>query len=472
MVSNVMRVSPSSKIGDRLIAAAQVAGVLATAWFVWINAVLPRLGLPSLVGIAVQALTYVIVAWICGGVITFAVYLVISLADLPRATGFSMRTSAPAMWFAPAIVLLSAPFAPAFAVSIFLVANATRQLIARWSGGESPAPRLPPLSTSPPLMFHAAGRDTAFLSWSSAPVLVGALTAQAGLVALLWRNQFRAAVLLAISTAILTALSISTGAYRPGKGPGLPHSGLSVVWTFLLAAALTTGGIAFRGRGGRAASAADSPDPGGPSGTEQVTRAPVPSSESLGPAGGFPGVILLPALKPHTMLVAPVPVTPAKFGAPLLVPRGIPFSGEYWMFRWPATRPPLGATIRRGSASELSFHTTDGWPMEMEAHQILDPPVDIKCCSEVQLAIQDSDQYPSTVSMELVLIDRELQGPPQSLGTVPVAPPPPAGQLLSFRIPPITAVRKFDEIKVVYRRATLRADKSARIAIERFVLVP
>jgi hypothetical protein len=55
----------------------------------------------------------VTLAWICGGIVTFWVYFVLSLADLPRATRFSLRMSAPAMWFAPAIVLLSAPLAAA-----------------------------------------------------------------------------------------------------------------------------------------------------------------------------------------------------------------------------------------------------------------------------------------------------------------------------------------------------------------------
>jgi hypothetical protein len=472
MVSNVMRVSASNKIGDRLIAAAQVAGVFATAWFVWINAVLPRLGLQSLAGIAAQALIYVVIAWICGGVVTFWVYLVVSLQDLPRATHFSMRTSAPAMWFAPAIVLLSAPFAAAFAVSVFLVANATRQLISQWGIVESPASGIEPAPTEPALLFRTAGPDTGFLSWGSAPVLMGAFTAQAGLVALLWHYQFRAAVLLAISTAILTALSISTGAYRPEKPPGLPHSALSVVWTFLLAAALTTGGIAFRGRGGTGAPAASDSSDRGQSGAQRVTDVAAPRSQSTGFGGDFPGVILLPPLQTHTTLIAPVPAAPAKFGAPLLVPRGIPFSGEYWMFRWPATRPPIGAVVRRGDASELSFHTTDGWPMEMEARQKLDLPVDIKCCSEIQLAVHNTDQYPGTISLEVVLIDREFRDMPQSLGTVAPGSPSPGEQVLSFRIPPITALRRFDEIKVVFRRAQVRADKSARIAIGRFVLVP
>ncbi|MGA2580286.1 MAG: hypothetical protein ABSH24_30175 [Bryobacteraceae bacterium] len=465
--------SASNKIGDRFVAAAQVAGVLATAWFVWITAILPRLGLESLAGIAAQSLFYVTIAWICAGVVTFWVYLVVSLSDLPRVARFSLRTAAPAMWFAPAFVLLSTPFAAAFAVSVFLVANATRHLVSGWASIGTPVHPAEAASTEPAPLFRTAGPDAAFLSWNSAPVLMGSFTAQMGLVALLWRHRSLAAALLALSTAILTSLSIATGAYRPGKLPALPHSALSVVWTFLLAAALTFGGIAVRGRGGSGAQAAsDSPDPGGKSGSQRVAQAAAPPVESSGFGGDFPGVILLPALQPHTTLVAPVPAAPAKFGAPLLTPRGIPFTGEYWMFRWPATRPPPGAAIRRGSASELSFHTTDGWPMEMEAHQKLDLPIDIKCCSQIQLAIQDTDQFPGTVSLELVLIDTQFRGLPQSLGTVAAGSPSAAVQVLTFRIPPVTVVRKFDEIKVVFRRATLRADKSARISIWRFVLIP
>jgi hypothetical protein len=460
-----MRVSASKKIGDRLIAAAQVAGVLATGWFVWINNVLPRLGLESLAGTVARALFYVTLAWVCGAVVTFGIYLVVSLTDLPGVTRFSLRTSAPAMWFAPAIVLLSAPFAAAFAVSIFLVANATRLLISQWAAIESPIHRMEPALTEPALLFRAALPDTALLS---APVLMGSFTAQAALVAMLWRHPFLAAALLALSTAILTSLSIATGAYRPGKPPALPHSALSVVLTFLLAAALTFGGISVRGGSGADSEAAsDSSGTGGQSDTP-FTDPAAPPDDGTGVGGDFPGVILLPPVKPYTTLLVPAPSAPGKFGAPLAKPVGIPFSGEYWMFRWPSTRPPRRSVIRRGSASELSFHTTDGWPLEMEAHQKLDPPASVHCCSQIQLAIQNTDQYPGTVSLELILIDTTVPiNKVQSLGTAAAG-----SQILSFRIPRVTALQKFDEIKVVFHRAQVRADKSARIAIERFVLVP
>jgi hypothetical protein len=455
----------SNKIGDRLIAAAQVAGILATGWFVWVNHVLPRLSLQSLGSIAAQAMLYVMLAWICGAFIAFWVYFAIALADLPHAARFSLRASAPAMWFAPAIVLLPAPFAAAFAVSLFLIANATRQLISQWGVVASPIQHFEPAPAEPALMFRAAGPDAAFLSRNSVPVLMASLTAQAGLVALFWRHPLRAAALFALSTAILTSLSIAAGAYRPGKLPALPHSALSIVLTFLLAATITVGGIAVRGGGGAGSdSASGSSAPGGPSDSALSKDLPPPSEDNGGFGGDFPGVILLPEVKPYTTLVAPVLAPPAKFGAPIVRAVDIPFSGQYWMFRWPATRPPRRSVIRRGSATDLSFHTTDGWPMEMDAHQKLDPPVNVQCCSQIQLVIRNTDPFPGTVSLELILLDSAI---PMSLGSIA-----PAGQLLTYRIPPVPALRKFDELKVVFHRDRIRADKSAKIAIERFILVP
>jgi len=455
----------SNKTGDRLIAAAQAAGILATACFVWVHNVLPRLGLQSLGGIASEAMLYVMLAWACGAFITFCVYFVVALADLPHAARFSLRASAPAMWFAPAIVLLPAPFAGAFVVSLFLIANATRQVIARWGIAESPIHGQEPAPTQPAPLFRVAPPDAAFLSWSSLPVLMGSFTAQAGLVAMLWRYPWRAAALLALSTAILTSLSVSTGAYRPGKPPPLPHSALSVVLTFLLAATLTFGGIAVRGGGGAgSAEAAGASVPGSPPATPASTDLPPSPDDNGGFGGDFPGVILLPEVKPYTTLVAPVLAPPAKFGAPIARAVDIPFSGQYWMFRWPATRPPRRSVIRRGNATDISFRTTDGWPMEMEAHQKLDPPVGVQCCSQIQLVIRNTDQFPGTVSLELILLDSAI---PMSLGSIA-----PAGQVVTYRIPQVLVLRKFDELKVVFHRDRIRADKSAKIAIERFILVP
>lgn len=464
--------SASNQIGDRLIAAAQVAGVLATAWLVWTQNILPRLGLQSLASIIAEAFLWVALAWICGALTTFWVYFVVSLAGLNAAARFSLRNSAPAMWFAPAIVLLSTPFPQAFAVSLLFIANATRQLIAQWGIIESPI-HTPQTAHAEPALLFAPGPPEAVFSTNYAPVLMASLSAQAGAVALLWHHPFRAAALFAVSTAILTSLSIATGAYRPGRAPQLPHSALSVVMTFLLAATFTFGGIAVRGGRGVAAAAPSS-------GSGSGSSAPLPANQELPAAfedstafgGDYPGVILLPELKSYPTLFVPVRAAPARFGAPMVQSVGIPFSGAYWMFRFPASRPPRRSIVRRGSALDLSFHTTDGWPLEMEAHQKLEQPISARCCSQIQLAIRTADPYPATVSLELILID--TMAPmwlTQTLGTAAPAGTSPAGQVLTFRVPSFPAISQFDELKVVFHRP-VRSDRSAKIAIDRFILVP
>ena len=463
--------SSSNEIGRRLITATQVAGVLAGGWFVWINIVLPRLGLRSPANIAAQALLYVGLAWLCGAAVTFSIYVVVSMADLPYVIRCSAHTSAAAMWFAPAIVLLSLPFSVAYALGIFLVVNATRHLFSKWVATDSPITRIDPARAEPAQLFRFTEPGSGFISWSSIPVFMGPMTAQAAVIAMLWRHPFEAAVLLAMSTAILTSLVFAAGAYQAGNPPALPHSTLSVVWTLLLAAAVTFGGIAAHGRRGRGTgTSSGSPQFGGRPVSHPFTRLAAPPAENLGIGGEFPGVILLPQVQPYTMLFVPV-LSPRKFGTPFLKPVGIPFSGEYRMFRWPATRPPPRSIIRRGSASELAFRTTDGVPIEMEARQKLDPPVAINCCRAIQLAIVDADHYPGTVSLEVILIDSASVNTAQSLGTIEVGSGSPE-QKLTFSIPATTPLRKFDELKVVFHRQAMRADKSARVAIERFVLLP
>jgi hypothetical protein len=48
----------------------------------------------------------------------------------------------------------------------------------------------------------------------------------------------------------------------------------------------------------------------------------------------------------------------------------------------------------------------------------------------------------------------------------------PATEILNFPVPPSAALREFDEIKIVFHRDTMRIDRSAMIAIERFLFVP
>jgi len=109
----------------------------------------------------------------------------------------------------------------------------------------------------------------------------------------------------------------------------------------------------------------------------------------------------------------------------------------------------------------------------MEAHQNLGKLFDLRCCREIQIEIQNADPYPGTVSMELVLVNtRSGQQGSVSLGFAPVKSDAPTKETLTFPVPAQSPIRQFDELTIRFPRRRTRIFRSAKIAIERFVLVP
>jgi hypothetical protein len=266
----------------------------------------------------------------------------------------------------------------------------------------------------------------------------------------------------------------------------MPRAFLGLALTVLLAIGMTIGGMIpnfMRGRGG-GDSATGSPPAGQAPGMpgDGPNNMPDASAGDLADSSGFPGVILWPEVKPIPTLIAPMPQMPDSGGAPVMPrPLSIPFSGEYWMFRWPYARPPKTSFFQRGSPAALSFSSTDHRPLQMEARHKLDQPVALSCCSAVRVEIRNADRYPGTIALELVLINNEQPGSPSlSLGRFNVASRPdfshdpvvPVPESLDFPIPANATLDSFNEFKIVFRRAFRRADKSAKLAVDRFILMP
>lgn len=193
----------------------------------------------------------------------------------------------------------------------------------------------------------------------------------------------------------------------------------------------------------------------------------------------FPGVRLYPEAEPRTRLVAPPPMGTTGFGADRPDPLSIPFDGVYWFWRGPSDRPPSNSVVMHGSPAARFFRSTDGDGMSMEARQNLGFMVDPKRYSAIELFIENADPFPNTVSILLKIRDTTLPGKPLlSLGMEGVSAPLSAAgsggasQMLRFRIPSAIAISRFDELTVSYYLKGARSNRSARIAIERFRLVP
>jgi hypothetical protein len=469
-----------------LLSLAQVGGLLATGWAVWFASLVPRLDRQPLAFLLVQAVEYAMMAWAWSAAVTFALFLAVPKSDragLSREEiiGITLRTAGAAVWFAPATILLSMFSPAALAAAVVLVVCTTRLLCYHWR----------------PVYAELK------LPESILPAATVAACMQGGMVALLMDYPLLGSALFAMSAALLTLLTIFTGASDVARPTSLPRSIMGLALTLILAAGLTVGGLTttvkYRSRwdhtaqprpgliastrqllhalmyGEHAEATEDAPD-------ELLTKLYKPAANVELTDNSYPGVVLWPEVKSHTVLVAPMPSSGhASLGLARQNPLSIPFSGEYWMYKPPSLRPPRNSYFRRASPLGISFMTTDHRLLMMEARHQLDRPLDLRCCRAIQLVISNADRYPATVALELLLKDtRPGHSMPLSLGESPVTsvpdlrgdPPVPASETLNFPVPPAPPLREFDQLIIRFHRDPIRIDRSARIAIERFVLTP
>jgi hypothetical protein len=447
-----------------LVLSAQLAALAVSGLIVWRAALSTRLVHPTLAGVAGQACGIALLGLLCSGAIMIAFQLLGG-----RSLGFetlriSLRTARTALWLAPIAILISRLPAVALGAALVFAISATQLLYSQWMEFDGVAGPIP--------------NDMARRFRASAFAV--ALGAQTTLVAVWTGTPLLAATLLVLTAAGLMLLCLAAGACRVSQPANLPDSMLGTLLTLILAAALTTGGglVGF-GAGSQGSGDADPKARANP--REFVTTLYEPKPRSTRGAAAtdksFPGVILWPQAKEtHQELTAPPPLSWLTTLTPdPRTPFNIPFTGQYWMFRPPQEAPPPGSYFRRDSPLARSFLTTDQRPMAMEALQKLDRAVDLGCCRGIQIGISNADRYPGTVALELVLIDTQAPGQPsQSLGKRDVLSRPaaiPVTEVLDFPVPG-AGIRKFDVMQVIFHLDFFRVDRSAKISIERFILVP
>lgn len=198
-----------------------------------------------------------------------------------------------------------------------------------------------------------------------------------------------------------------------------------------------------------------------------------------------PGVILRPKVEDYLKILPPLPRRWTLGGRPTTrAPEqvSIPFYGAYWFYRSADETLPPDAVEVRGDPASTSFKTTDFTPISMEARQNFGALIDLSCCRAIELVISNGDRRPGTVAVELILTNTRLTGEPsQSLGISPVNSTlrwfpgddrPPVTEVLTFRLPAQSAIQRFDEAIIRFELQSPRERWSAKIAIEKFRLIP
>jgi hypothetical protein len=204
--------------------------------------------------------------------------------------------------------------------------------------------------------------------------------------------------------------------------------------------------------------------------------------ESDVPGSDYVGIILWPPPIKKTEIVPPRPHSTSFAIGRASKPVVIPFDGQYWYFKAPSKRPGPRAHIAHGRATYVNVHSTDSAPLLMEAYQNLGTSIDLGCCSEIDVAINNADVRPGTIALGIRLGDSDSVGDPSlNLGERTIVSSnaaqiplnrPPVDEILRFPIPRSTAIHQFNEITIVFLSARERARGGAKVSIQSFTLIP
>jgi hypothetical protein len=202
------------------------------------------------------------------------------------------------------------------------------------------------------------------------------------------------------------------------------------------------------------------------------------------PGAGFDGyqsIILWPE-PPKKEIVAPIPLAsllpPTRMKRPLI----IRFTGAYWYFQPPETSVGRLAHLAHGSPLEANIHSTDYFPVTMEAHQNLSAPIRISRLRQIDVLVENRDNRPGRIGIGLALADSSVPRKSEIyLGQAPILSTEPGGfglksvpveETLHFTVPSRMALGKFDELTLIVFPDSSRMQFGAKIAIEEFDFQP
>jgi hypothetical protein len=197
---------------------------------------------------------------------------------------------------------------------------------------------------------------------------------------------------------------------------------------------------------------------------------------------GYNSIVLWP-IQPKDQIVAPVSRTLSPIAAHLQKPLVIHFDGAYWYYQAPEHEPGPNATVAHGDPLDKDIRSIGFVPLKMEAHQKLAQPVLLSCCGQVRVDVENYDNHPGEIAVEVLLTDSAApkRGQTLYLGQQPILSSQPSrfaqkqdpvGETLNFDIPIQSPIRKFDEITVVFSSSFSRVQLGSKVAIDDFELMP
>jgi hypothetical protein len=386
------------------------------------------------VQLALQSTSYVTIVFAVSAAAAWAGFIAVRPRWNVAASSVVLRFAAAAVWFVPVMIFIARSYLWSIAAAV-VFASALAKLLRDFERS-------------------AIGRHDAEQQPGLAAILPAAVVIQTGMVAAVAGYMAAAACLLALSCSVVAWWAAATD--PPKTQPDMFRPSIQgVVASVLLAIQLT--GCGLMPYVSRPAS--------------RTTAEDKTKEDGGGRADLYSGIILLPEVQRHVAIVPPLPAVQRNLlRAGTSSPLSFSFSGEYWFFYHPRQRPPKNSLVVYGAPTAFKFTSLPGVPLLMQARQAFTTPIDVQCCSRIEIVISNTDPLPGTVSLELILANTALTGENAlSLGEAEVIP---AKKMLSFELPRQSVIRYFNEMMIVFHLRAPRMNRSANIAVDRFYLVP
>lgn len=308
----------------------------------------------------------------------------------------------------------------------------------------------------------------ATLSQTIFPALLTSLAAQLGLLALVPRRDWLAALLLALGCLLPVWRFPRSPGTTFGRSLRVPITNSGAAWLLMMIALLP-----FLKHG-----------PGHEALDRLLLRLDRQNSaqakpRASNPGAGYSGIILLLPPKPPQAVRPPAPNAEVPG---IAKPQVISFDGAYWYFKEPDKAPRPDARIVHGDPLKAYIQSTNMLALQMEAHQTIVPAMKMGCCTALRLNVTNADTRPGAISVEVILRDTETKPHvATSLGTIALPSStsgpidfsrPPVHETLTFRFPRQPNAGRFSEITVRIKAAPERELAAAQVSVDSFVLVP
>jgi hypothetical protein len=204
-------------------------------------------------------------------------------------------------------------------------------------------------------------------------------------------------------------------------------------------------------------------------------------SGSLLDIAGYKSIVLWP-LPPKKEIVPPIPAADSSLEPQARKPLVVRFTGSYWYFQPPATRPASTSHVAHGNPLDLNIRSVNSLPLRMEADQMLAAPVRIARCREIQVSLETRREGTGPIAVGMVLTDTSSHSPktlvlgqqmiPARESPSPGAKSPPARETLRFAVPGHSTLRRFDDITLSISRTEGGVEQGTKLAIEELEFMP